>query len=102
MKKAVFLSASSQSGQLTLLSGILGNGILGGGGTTGGPAPILLLGGVGGGPGDPSGLADILFLAGRGGGGIGGNDDANDSGRGGNAGTLRLDNIAECGRPADV
>ena len=55
-----------------------------------------------GGFGDPSGLAVILFLAGKGGGGMGGNDDANDSGRGGNAGTLRLDNIAECGRPADV
>lgn len=78
--------------------------MLGGGGTTGAaPAPKLRLGGVGGGGfGDPSGLAVILFLAGKGGGGMGGNDDANDSGRGGNAGTLRLDNIAECGRPADV
>ena len=77
---------------------------MGGGGTTGAThAPKLRLGGVGGGGfGDPSGLAVILFLAGKGGGGMGGNDDANDSGRGGNAGTLRLDNIAECGRPADV
>ena len=64
----------------------------------GGP-PKLLLGGVGGGAGDPSGLA-IRFLAGNGG-GIGGNDEANDSGLGGSAGTLRplLDRIAEWGRP---